>query len=128
MDLVASGLAYFRWHYSRALKDLIQIWRNCLWFIGHFFSLGILVRTLFAPWRRLDEGYKKGLEPGAWLETLIVNLLMRAVGFLIRAVFISVGSLLALIAALSLVPAILLWLAAPFLVLGLFLSGLILLI
>lgn len=116
-------LAYLKWHYSVAIKNFYQIWGNFVWFIYHFFSLGVLFRTLFAPWRRLDEGYAKGLEPEKWFETLIVNVLMRAVGFIIRAIFIVVGAAVLIITIISLVPALVIWLLMPFIIIWLLITG-----
>jgi hypothetical protein len=125
MDLVFIGLAYLNWHYSSALRNLVQIWSNFVWFIYHFFSLGVLVRTLFSPWRRLDEGYQKGLEPEAWFETLILNTLMRAVGLFIRSIFIILGLAALLVTVALVVPALVVWLLLPPIVAGLFFGGLI---
>jgi hypothetical protein len=118
---------YWKWHYGGAIRNLFQIWSNFVWFIFHFFSLGVLTRTLFAPWRRLDEGYAKGLAPEAWLQTLIVNGLMRTVGFIIRLIFIIVGSLVLLVMIILIVPVLIIWLLLPIVILTLFISGLILL-
>lgn len=120
------GLAYLKWHYSRALKNLFLIWKDFVWFIWYFFSIGELARTLFAPWRRLNEEYQKGLAVGSWGETLIVNTLMRLVGAIFRLVLIAVGLVLLLLVIVLLLPALALWLALPAVLLSGFIQGLIL--
>ena len=87
---------YARWHYSRGLKDFLHNWKNLLGFLVDFFSLEILFKTLFSPWERMSEGYGSGFKPGQFLETLIVNVLMRVFGFVARSIvlvlgFISIG-------------------------------------
>lgn len=50
-----------------------------LWFFGQFFSLGLLLRTLFQPFKRLRD------------ESFIVNVIMRLVGFFLRSFVIILG-------------------------------------
>lgn len=113
-----------RWYYSTALRNLFKIWRDFVWFFYHFFSIGVLFRTLFSPWRRLDEGYKKGLELEAWFETFIVNSLMRVVGAMMRMLFIIIGLVALILITISIVPLILAWIIFPFVLLALFIIGL----
>ena len=89
---------YFFWHYSLALAAWWRIYGNLLWFLYHFFSLPIIIRTLFAPWRRLAEPYPKGFNPAATAETLVVNGLMRLIGLIIRSIFLF-GAFLILLGA-----------------------------
>ena len=82
---------YFSWHYGAALKKGLIIWRNFLWFVAHFFSIGLLFRTLFSPWKRMHEYYGRGFDLGRYFETLIINVIMRLVGFFARSIFILAG-------------------------------------
>lgn len=114
---------YIFWHYSSALVAWWQIYVNCLWFLSHFFSISILFRTLFAPWRRLAESYPTGFSPQASAETFVINSLMRLVGFAIRVIFIaSAWFVLALAFALGWLT-LAFWLAAPLLAATLFIVG-----
>lgn len=88
---------YFIWHYTAGLMGCLRLLANFLWFIYHFFSISIVTRTLFSPWRRLGESYRRGFDPGRALETFIVNALMRFFGFVVRIIFLAGG--LATIAA-----------------------------
>ncbi len=110
---------YLVWHYTRALADIFRLGRDFLWFFYHFFSIPIIARTLFAPWRRLGESYGHKLDPGAFLGTFIVNTLMRLVGFVIRIVFLVFGfGVLVLIFGLWIL-SLILWLVLPFAILAL---------
>lgn len=82
---------YFLWHYSVALKERLIIWKNFLWFVSQFFSIGLLLRTLIQPWRRMREYAGRGFDPQKFFETLIINLMMRLVGFILRIMVISIG-------------------------------------
>lgn len=82
---------YLSWHYKEALVGIYNIWRNLLWFILNFFSIKTLFKTFFAPFLRLKENYKGGLDLGNFFETLVVTTLMRLVGMILRTMVIVAG-------------------------------------
>src|SRR3989338_4173067 len=123
MPLFAVPLAYLGWHYTLALRDLIGLARNFLAFVAHFFSLTILVKTFFSPWRRLDENYQKGFNPGAWLQTFILNTLMRLFGVFCRFWLILVGGLIWLVTFGLAILAFLVWLILPAAIIVLIFTG-----
>ena len=110
---------YLAWHYTLALTDFVRLGGNFLWFFYHFFSIPIIIRTLFAPWHRLGERYGHKLDPGAVLGTFIVNTLMRLVGFVIRIIFLAVGLLTLILTAILGTTLFVFWLALPFVILAL---------
>ena len=115
---------YLRWHYSEGCKDLFHNWQSFVSFVLYFFSIGFLFKTLFAPFGRLNEEYKKGFNPETFFETLVVNTLMRVVGFVLRTFVIVVG-LVALLMVVVLGPVVFfLWTLAPLIILFLFIFGL----
>lgn len=124
MPLATLPFAYLGWHYSIALKDFAVIARNSQVFLYHFFSLPILLRTFFSPWRRLGEGYKKGFYPGAWLETFILNLIMRLFGIFFRFWLVLLGFLALLVGLILIILSLVLWLILPFVIIVLFGAGL----
>lgn len=104
---------YFVWHYTRAFVDLARVWMNIFWFLGDFFSIGLLMRTLFSPWQRMQEHRRKGLDIENFLAVLLVNTIMRLVGFFIRIVVISTG-LLAMSGWVALgIAGLFAWIAVP---------------
>ena len=125
MNLLYLVPFYAKWHYTEGLRDLSRNWKGFILFTIYFFSLGTLLRTLFAPFGRLDEAYKKEFDAEVFFETLVANTLMRVVGFVLRTFVIIVG-LLVLILVLVLGPvAFVLWMFAPFLVVAMFVFGLV---
>lgn len=85
-------LAYYLfWHYTSAPMNFLRVWGNMLWFVVHFFSLPILLRTLFQPIQRLSEEYQGGLDLEDLGQVIVVNTLMRILGVLVRSFFIVLG-------------------------------------
>lgn len=107
---------YLVWHYTTALVDIFYIWRNILWAVGHMFSVKDVLLTLFSPFRRLQESAPNPLvDMQGFLSNMVVNLLMRIVGFVIRSALIAIAltawaSILVVGAALFFV-----WFAFPYL-------------
>jgi len=112
------------------LEEWFSYWykdglRHCwLWFrfliTGeiNFFSIPLLFRTLFAPWKK-DQIVAQGLSLQETIQVLALNFVSRLVGFVIRTVvlFLSLVALLLLILITAFT--LILWLILPFLVIGL---------
>jgi hypothetical protein len=114
---------YIRWHYSQALLDMEQNFRNFLKFIYNFFSIHLLLFSLFAPWERMNEGYAKGLDIEAFFGTLVTNTIMRIIGALVRTIVIIFGIIFLLLACICVVVATVTWLIMPAIIMFLFLFG-----
>jgi hypothetical protein len=114
---------YLIWHYTRGLRDVVHVWGNLLWFTGHFFSLGALARSLFAPYKRMVEerGSTWSFEDLAGF--IVIGLLSRVLGFCIRFIIITVGLLVLVVVLLAGIGILAGWLIAPLIVIGLLLVG-----
>ncbi len=112
---------YLLWHYTTAWSDLIRLYTNAVWFFWHFFSIRILVGTLLAPWHRLREASSK--ETAGFLGSLIINLILRMIGFVARTVIILSGFLTLVLFSLFSLAFFALWLVLPIVALGLVLNG-----
>lgn len=121
-------LSYFIWHYTQAFKDIYDLFKDFTSFIYHFFSIKILSKTLFSPWRKLSESYKKGWSLNAFFETLVVNFIMRIVGFFIRLSIIVAGLICLVVTVIIELVTFVLWLFLPAIITLLFISSLRLLI
>ena len=107
---------YLGWHYGRGTVETIVIFKDFLLFVPKFFSIGTLFKTLFSPFQRLTERYGGGLNLGDLAQVIIVNVLMRIVGFIVRLFFIIIG-LIAFIATFLLeVILFIIWMAMPFII------------
>jgi hypothetical protein len=114
---------YLAWHYTTGLLDCLRLLANFLWFVYHFFSVPVIARTLFSPWRRLSETYRGGFDPERAFETFIVNLLMRIFGLIVRVMFLIVATVaLMMVFGLGLLTTLIFFLA-PLIIFGSFALG-----
>ena len=111
-------LAYVKWHYGRGLKELFKVAGNFLWFVTNFFSFKLLLKTLFAPWKRLGEHYEGGLDLSALASTLIINGIMRTVGFITKTVVLLVGLVSYILVLIFSIFIFIIWVLAPVILLG----------
>lgn len=114
-------IQYLSWQFWEMPKELFLAWQNFLKFNLNFFSVLLLLKTFFSPWRRYKLSYGKGFDVGRYLEAAVSNLIFRILGALIRSVVIFIGLLAeALIAAIGII-VFLGWLVLPaLLIAGLF--------
>lgn len=101
---------YFLWHYSMALVDWARAVSNLFWFLWHFFSVELLARSFFVPWKRLGESQ------GSFIGRAIVGTAMRAIGVVARLALGALAAFAFVVAALASFGALLLWLALPFMI------------
>ena len=115
---------YLVWHYGEALTDWWRIVGNFIWFFFHMFSIGLLLRTLFSPFKRLQEERKKGSwKFENWGGAIIINVLMRLVGFSVRTMFIVVGLIFIIFTAMVGAIAFVFWLILQLIVAFLLVFG-----
>lgn len=105
-------LDFVAWYYTDAFRDILNVWGNLMWFIVHFFSMPLLARTLFSPWKRMtDEYHRTGLED--IIETLVINVMSRVFGALVRLFFIFAGLVFLVAGTIALFVGVALWVCMP---------------
>ncbi len=117
MNYLGIAKDYLVWHYSMALSDIFHIWLNYIWFVNHLFSVPDVIKSLFAPFKRLQEAkVNLMLHPEEYFSNMVVNLIMRIVGTLLRTAIILMALLGFLTVLIGGVMFFVLWLALPALV------------
>lgn len=83
---------FLPWHFLVVPKEVLKGVGNFLLFNFHFFSTGLLLKTLFTPWKRqrIDKE-KPGFSFQEYFTVLTFNLISRGIGAFIRAWFILVS-------------------------------------
>jgi len=107
---------FWSWHYSFGIKFYLHTYKNSLFSVVQYFSLPLLVRSLFAPWKKLIiTEKKKGFNLTEALNTASFNFVSRIVGFFVRLILLITGSLFLLFMTIAGGLGLLLWYVFPFL-------------
>ncbi len=86
-------VALFYWHFVDAPKFLLQVWKNFLSFGNNFFSIPLLLKTLFTPWRRYKWSYGKGFDIQRFFNAIASNFISRFLGMICRLALVFAGIL-----------------------------------
>jgi len=81
------------WQFFEVPKNILKAWRNFLKFNLNYFSIPLLLKTFFSPWRRYKVSYGKGFDFGRYFEALFSNLIFRILGAILRSFLIFIGLL-----------------------------------
>jgi hypothetical protein len=81
------------WQFFDVPREILKGWKNFLKFNLNYFSVPLLLRTLFSPWRRYKVSYGKGFDISRYLEALFSNLIFRTLGAIMRSFLIIIGLL-----------------------------------
>ncbi len=114
-------IEFFSWWYTRGFARLASTLQARLKAIWYMFSIPILLKTLFAPWKRIQTDSGKGIQN--FFRAIVDNLVSRFVGFTIR-LFTIVAGLVSMVAMLVVSLVILIiWPFLPFGLVGFFILG-----
>jgi hypothetical protein len=82
---------WISWQFFDIPKNILKAWKNFLRFGFFYFSIPLLLKTLFSPWRRYIWFYPRGFDIGKYLEVWISNLMSRIIGAMMRIFLIIFG-------------------------------------
>ena len=115
---------YSIWHFIEAPRGIVGGWKNFLLFNLNYFSIGLLLKTFFSPWRRYVWEYPRGFSFGKYAEVFLSNLVSRVIGAILRIFLIFAGIFIEIFIVIAGAIVFLGWLALPLLLTIGFLSGL----
>jgi len=121
-------LVFWRWYYGEALKNVLIAWRNFIIFALNYFSIPLLFKTLFAPWRRDITKRPHGLDLKKFFEYLTFNTISRGLGFIVRLFTILAGIIYLVLTIIIGAIFFALWIIMPLVILGLLIFAAVLLI
>ncbi len=110
---------YFVWHYTRAWREIGGVWRNYLWFVVHFFSIPQLMRSWFAPFKRVTEGRGNTWNFEDLAGFVVINILSRVIGAIVRTVLILIGLVALLVTFCVGMLIYITWILLPVIIIGL---------
>jgi hypothetical protein len=117
------ALEFFTWWYSQGWALLARNARRRVIRTSHLFSLPVLIRTLFAPWKRILTYPGAGFE--AKVRAATDNLVSRFVGFFVRIFVLFFAGLILLLVCLAAIVQLIAWPLLPPAALILLVKGLI---
>jgi hypothetical protein len=117
-------LVFWRWYYGEAMKDVLLGWKNYIIFATQYFSIPLLFKTLFAPWKRDITKKPRGFDVKKFFEYLAFNAISRTIGLIIRFFTIIVGIIFLILTIIAGAIFFVLWLILPLIILGLLIFAL----
>ena len=120
-------IRYFRWHFGDEAREILRGWNNFLAFGLNFFSITLLLKTLFSPWRRVSWSAGSGFDLWEQFLVLFSNLCSRFLGAMVRIPVIFMGIFFELLILGLGLTLFLVWLALPLILIFGFILGVILL-
>lgn len=120
------SLAY--WHFGSALKQILIAWKNFLVFNFRYFSITLLLKTLFSHWRKYKTSYGRGFDAKTYARAFLENMISRILGAIIRIVIIIFGLIIEILIFFVGIFVFLFWLLMPFFVLFGLYAGIVMLI
>ena len=100
------------WWYGAGWRQRVIVAKEHLEVTYDYFSIDLLLRTLFAPFRQISAGSVRGsisVQLHAWFDQLI----SRTIGFAVRSLMIIMGSMTLFLASLFHVVMIVVWALVP---------------
>ena len=105
--------AFFRWWYSDGWLLQVLAIKNRLMAISRLFSVDQLIRTLFAPWRRIISAPGRGMQ--AHFQAAVDNAVGRLVGFFVRSIVLLAAGISAVFTTICSCALVIVWPIMPFL-------------
>ena len=104
---------WLSWHFLEVPLNILKAWKNFLLFNLNYFSISLLLKTFFSPWRRYQFSYGRGFDFGRYLEAFASNLIFRIIGAFLRSFLIIIGILVEIAIFFAGIFILISWLASP---------------
>jgi len=115
-------LLFFSWWYGYLPHRLYLALKAAILTITDLFSVRLLFKTLFAPWKRDIISYE-GLTLQQKFQVLMLNLSSRFIGFIVKIFVLAAFIIIFSLTTAIFIATFLLWLAFPIVVIGLLILG-----
>lgn len=109
-------ISWFRWHFFEMPAVLLSVWKNYLVFCADYFSIPLLLKTLFAPWHKTAGRYSKQFIISEWAGNIIFNIFSRVLGAAVRLGLILVGLMAQMLVVAAGIISLASWVLLPFIV------------
>ena len=86
-------ILWIYWYFFEMPKEILKGWRNFLLFNLNYFSIPLLLKTLFSHWKRYYWIRGRGFNIGGYFDVLLSNLMSRFLGAIVRLFLIIISSI-----------------------------------
>jgi len=114
---------FIEWYLIDQPKAIFIGWKNLLLFNLNYFSIPLLLKTLFSPWRRYAVSYGRGVDFKRYIEAFSSNAISRGIGAFIRSFLIILGAITEIILFLLGIVVLILWFLFPLIIFFIFALG-----
>jgi hypothetical protein len=117
-------LNYVYWHFMEMPVAILKGWEAFLAFGLHFFSVRLLLGTLFSPFRRyLSVKKVPGFDAWELVQSLIFNAFSRCIGFVIRLCIVLMGLVIEVVILFAGAAVFFVWFLLPLIAVLMVLKG-----
>ncbi|MDP3093378.1 MAG: hypothetical protein Q8N16_01285 [bacterium] len=109
-------IQWFVWYFLEAPKGILRGWKNILVFNLNYFSVPLLLKTLFSHWHQYQWYYPRGFDLGKYLEVIFSNTISRVLGAIVRLIMIVLGIVIEILIFFAGIAIIIVWFLMPVLV------------
>ncbi len=108
-------MQFLSWFYTKGLDYYLTSWAGSINWVLHYFSPGLLLKTLFSPWKRMiEDDNSPGFNFQKKFEIFTFNLISRGIGATVRFTLVIVGMVFVVIAAFGGAFGFIFWIIMPF--------------
>jgi len=86
-------IKYLEWHFLEVPREILKGSKNILKFNLNYFSILLLLRTFFSPWKKYRWFYPRGFSVPKYFEVFVSNSMSRIIGMILRVFLIIIGVL-----------------------------------
>jgi len=109
---------WLSWQFFEMPMNILKAWKNFLLFYLNYFSIPLLLKTFFSPWRRYRWYYPRGFDAWAYLEVWVSNRISQVIGLILRTVFIFIGIAVEIFIFFGGLIIFIIWIILPFLLIA----------
>lgn len=111
------------WYLRDQPRLILRAWRNFLKFNLEYFSIPLLLKTFFSPWRRYVWSYGRRFNFRIYLEAFVSNSISRTLGAILRFFLILIGIFLEILIFFGGIIVLVVWFLWPLILIGLLILG-----
>jgi len=103
------------WWYLDGFKDQFNRVKKMLVGVSDKFSISLLLKTLFNPFRMIDADQSYGPSLSGRIKAWLDRLISRMIGFFIRTVVVIIGTFILILTLIACILRVVFWLVIPIL-------------